>query len=148
MKFKHLFASVVAFGLIGASLQANAAPGSKNYEGIDFKVEYEHFSPKALELLKKHDCIDCHRETNRKLGPSYHDVAERYRGKKIYMYHGYGARSDAVEMPMVDGLVKKVQLGGRGDWYKRTPMPINDENEIYGEDFKVIIKEILAIPAD
>lgn len=148
MNFKHLFASVVAFCLLGISLQASAVGGAKNYEGIDWKVEYEHFSPKALELLKKYDCIDCHRETNRKLGPSYHDIADRYRGKKTYMYHGYAAKSDAVEMPLVDGLVKKVQSGGRGDWYKRTPMPINDENEIYGEDLKVIIKEILNIPAN
>lgn len=138
----------LAFGVSLAFAGQAVAEEKKNYDNINWAAEYEHFSPKTLELLKKYDCIDCHRETDRKLGPSYHDVAARYRGKTTYMYHGYGSKSGAVEMPLVEGLVKKVQLGGKGDWYKRTPMPINDEMEIHGEDFTIIIKEILAIPAD
>jgi len=146
---KVLKAFLLGMMIASAALSSAAnARGEKNYEGIDWAVEYEHFSPKALELLKKYDCIDCHRQANRKLGPSYHDVAARYRGKKTYMYHGFGSKKGAVEMPIVEGLVKKIQLGGKGDWYKRTPMPINDEMEIYGDDFAIIVKEILAIPAD
>lgn len=130
------------------SVVATASQAEDKYAGIDWKAEYEHFSPKTLELLKKYDCIDCHRESSRKLGPSYHDIAARYRGKSTYMYHGYGDKADAVEMPITAGLVKKIQLGGRGDWYKRTPMPINDESQMYTADFTIIVKEILAIPAD
>jgi len=142
--------ALLVFAMTAMSAQVMAA-GEKNYEGINLAEEYEHFSPKTLELLKRFDCIDCHRETNRKLGPSYHDVAERYRGKKTYKYHGFGSKfgskGSTVEMPLIPGLVKKVQLGGKGDWYKRTPMPINDEMEQYTAEFTQIIKEILSIPA-
>ena len=54
----------------------------------------------AQALMKKSDCFTCHAVKRKVLGPSYIDVAKRYKGKK-----------DAVAT-----LVKKVQLGGYGNW--------------------------------
>jgi cytochrome c len=68
-------------------------------------------SPVALaspELAKKHACFACHAADKKLVGPSYKDVAGKYRGDK-----GAEAR-----------LFDKVKKGSQGTW-GQVPMPPN-----------------------
>jgi cytochrome c len=59
-------------------------------------------------LLKKHNCIACHAIDKKVIGPTYKDVAKKYKGQK-----------DAVA-----NLAAKVKKGGQGVW-GQVPMPPN-----------------------
>ena len=60
------------------------------------------------ELAKKHGCFACHAVDKKLVGPSYKDVAAKYRGDK-------GAEAK---------LFDKVKKGGPGVW-GQVPMPPN-----------------------
>ncbi len=60
----------------------------------------------SADLTKKNNCVSCHAEASRKVGPSYKDVAQKY-----------ASQPDAV-----DYLTKKIKAGGAGVW-GRVPMP-------------------------
>ena len=60
------------------------------------------------ELHKKYTCTACHQDDKRLVGPSYKDVAAKYKGDK-----------DAVKK-----LSEKVRKGGVGVW-GQIPMPPN-----------------------
>ena len=60
------------------------------------------------ELAKKHACFACHAVDKKLVGPSYKDVAGKYRGDK-----GAEAR-----------LADKVKKGSQGTW-GQVPMPPN-----------------------
>jgi len=60
--------------------------------------------------LKKYNCMACHATDKKMVGPSYKDVANRYRGQ-----------SDAA-----DKLAKKIRAGGGGVWGP-IPMPANPQ---------------------
>lgn len=62
-------------------------------------------SPQDLAL--KYNCMGCHAVDKKLVGPSYKDVAAKYKGK--------GAEAD---------LVKKIKAGGSGVW-GTLPMPPN-----------------------
>jgi cytochrome c len=63
-----------------------------------------------LELAQKKACLACHSVDNKIVGPSYKDVAKKYRGQK-----------DAEAK-----LVQKVLKGGKGAWGE-VPMPANPQ---------------------
>lgn len=59
---------------------------------------------------KSAGCMACHAIDKKVVGPSWHDVAERYRGDA-------GAK---------EALIQKVKMGGKGNWTEVTggvPMP-------------------------
>jgi cytochrome c len=60
------------------------------------------------ELAKKHNCLACHQVDKKVVGPSYKEVAAKYRGDK-------GAEAK---------LMDKVKKGGAGVW-GQVPMPPN-----------------------
>ena len=60
------------------------------------------------ELAKKYNCLACHQVDKKVLGPSYQDVAAKYKGQ-----------ADAPAK-----LVAKVKAGGVGVW-GQVPMPPN-----------------------
>jgi cytochrome c len=59
-------------------------------------------------LAKAKNCMTCHALNKKLVGPSYHDVAEKYKGDK-----------GAVAM-----LAGKIKTGGKGTW-GAIPMPPN-----------------------
>jgi cytochrome c len=59
-------------------------------------------------LAKKHNCLACHQTDKKVIGPSYKDVAKKYKGQK-----------DAQAQ-----LEQKVKKGGVGVW-GQIPMPPN-----------------------
>lgn len=63
-----------------------------------------------LELAQKKNCMACHAVDKKLVGPSYKDVAAKYKGDKT----------------ATDKLVQKVMKGGVGTW-GQIPMPPNPQ---------------------
>ena len=78
-------------------------------------------------LAQKSGCLACHSVSQKVLGPSYKDVAAKYKGDK-------GAEAK---------LVAKVAKGGSGTWGP-IPMPANSP-QVKDEDIKTLVKWILAM---
>lgn len=64
----------------------------------------------SMELAQKKSCLACHGVEQKMIGPSYKDVAAKYKGQK-------GAEAK---------LVEKVLKGGKGAWGE-IPMPANPQ---------------------
>jgi cytochrome c len=90
--------------------------------GLMVSVSAPAFASK--EIASKNSCMGCHAMDKKVVGPSYKDIAAKYKGQP-----------DAVEK-----LVKKVKVGGGGVW-GAVPMPGN--NRISDADSKTVILWIL-----
>jgi len=77
------------------------------------------------ELAKKHACFACHAVDKKLVGPSYKDVAAKYRADK-----GAAAK-----------LFDKVKKGGTGVW-GQVPMPPN--GTVPDADIKTLVKWIMS----
>jgi len=77
------------------------------------------------ELAKKHACLACHAVDKKLVGPSYKDVAAKYRGDA-------GAEAK---------LVEKVKKGSQGTW-GQVPMPPNAN--VPDADVRTLVKWILS----
>jgi cytochrome c len=77
------------------------------------------------ELAKKQGCFACHAVDKKLVGPSYKDVAAKYRGDK-------GAEAK---------LFDKVKKGGTGAW-GTVPMPPNAH--VPDADIKTLVKWVLS----
>ena len=77
------------------------------------------------ELAKKHACFACHAVDKKLVGPSYKDVAAKYRNNK---------QAEAK-------LVEKVKKGGTGVW-GQVPMPPNAA--VPDADVRALVKWILS----
>jgi cytochrome c len=95
--------------ILGATLAASAALPAAAQE----------------ELAKKHNCLACHAVDKKVVGPSYKDVAAKYRSDKT------------AEAKLVD----KVKKGGVGVW-GQVPMPPNAA--VPDADVKSLVKWILS----
>ncbi len=83
--------------------------------------------PKAAEALAKTSgCLACHTVDKKLIGPSYKDVAAKYRGNK-------GAEAE---------LIKKVKAGGKGVW---GDIPMSPNAHVKDEDIKTMVQWILSI---
>lgn len=81
----------------------------------------------AKAVAQKSGCFACHSVDKKVLGPSYKDVAAKYKGDK-------GAEAK---------LIAKVKKGGSGVWGPM-PMPANSP-QVKDEDIKTIVKWILTL---
>ena len=77
------------------------------------------------ELAKKHNCLACHATDKKLVGPSYKEVAAKYR------------HDPAAEAKLFD----KVKKGGQGVW-GQVPMPPN--TQVPDADVKALVKWILS----
>jgi cytochrome c len=78
------------------------------------------------DLIRKYNCVACHAEAAKKVGPSYKDVAAKYAGK-----------ADAV-----DYLTKKIRAGGSGVW---GAMPMPPHPQVSDADSGVMATYILNV---
>ena len=76
-------------------------------------------------LAKKHNCLACHAADKKLVGPSYKDVAAKYRSDA-------GAEAK---------LFEKVKKGGQGVW-GQVPMPPNAQ--VPDADIKALVKWIMS----
>jgi len=83
---------------------------------------------KALELLANKGCTVCHGIDKKVIGPSYQDVAERYKDSPA---------------SIVDTLTNKVLKGGKGNWGE-VAMTAN-ENLVTPEEAKSLVTYILTL---
>jgi len=116
-----------------------------------------------LAIIKKNGfiCQTCHHIEGKLIGPAWMDVAKKYKGQKTYAFGGDGyvdfkkQKYPAEELPLVDGLVKKVSLGGHGggigDWQhdkefaKRVPMQSNDAKLAKQAEIKEMVQYVLSL---
>lgn len=80
------------------------------------------------EIIKKARCVACHAVDQKRVGPSYKDVAAKYKGQ-----------ADAVAV-----LSAKVRHGGAGVW-GQVPMTPNGPDKISDADLKAAIEWILKL---
>ncbi|WP_047541102.1 c-type cytochrome [Methylotenera versatilis] len=81
----------------------------------------------AKALAQKSGCLACHSIDKKVLGPSYKDIAAKYKGDK------------SAEAK----LVAKVKTGGSGVWGPM-PMPANSP-QVKDDDIKTIVQWILSM---
>jgi cytochrome c len=80
----------------------------------------------SADLTKKYNCVACHAEVTKKVGPAYKDVASKYTG-----------RSDAA-----DYLAKKIRSGGSGVW---GAMPMPPHPQVPEADARAMATYILGV---
>lgn len=85
-------------------------------------VHAAHVDP----LLQKAGCLACHSTDKKILGPSFKDVAAKYKGKD-----------------MQAAIVKKIKDGGSGAWGPM-PMPPN-AGKLSDDEFKHVVEWILSL---
>ncbi len=102
--------------------------------------------PAVQSAVKAMGCDSCHGWERTKFGPSWQNVADRYRGKTSYNYKGFNIDSAGEKLPLVEGLVKKVSKGGKGEWNEYIPMAPNDLKGDRAAEITGIVNFILSIP--
>ena len=78
------------------------------------------------QLIKGSDCAACHAASKTTVGPSYNDIAKRYKGQP-----------DAVA-----ALITKIRLGGSGNW---GTLPMTPHPALTDDQLKEIVKWILSL---
>ena len=107
---KALLLTMAAAGSLFVSAQASV---------VDAKA--------AEALAQKSGCLACHSIDKKVLGPSYKDVAAKYKGDKT---------AEAK-------LIAKVKAGGSGVWGP-IPMPANSP-QVKDADIKTIVEWVLSL---
>jgi len=104
----------IVFGIIAAA--GLTVAGSVMAEDVPIPADKLKFI-KDNKLL----CHTCHKIQGKLIGPPWADVAKVYKGQKTYTFGGpdykdFKGKKDypAETLPLVEGLVKKVSLGGNG----------------------------------
>ena len=80
---------------------------------------------KAKQLAQKYNCLACHAEDKKLVGPSYKEVAAKYKGDKNALAT----------------LTKKVKTGGSGVW---GPVPMPANAAVSDADLKTVVEWVLA----
>jgi cytochrome c len=83
----------------------------------------------SMQLHYKSGCVACHMTDKKLVGPSYKDIAVKYKG-----------RADAVPY-----LSSRVRKGGPGNW-GTVPMAPNDVKKLSDAELKTLMTWILATP--
>jgi cytochrome c len=79
---------------------------------------------KEMEALaKKHNCLACHTTDKKLVGPSYKEVAKKYKGQNV-----------------AAKLQEKVKKGGQGVW---GPIPMPPNAAVPDKDIKELVEWIL-----
>lgn len=78
----------------------------------------------GAQLIAKSDCLGCHKEHGKLVGPAYADVAKKYSSKDI------------------DMLADKVIKGGSGNW---GDVPMTPHPQLSVDSAKLMVKYILSV---
>ena len=129
-----LLAMVIAIASCGNN--ENKTPGTEATEGgassdtqagaqttdVSTLPEYK----KGLALIGQSDCLGCHKVSEKLVGPSYQEVAERYAGQP------------GIE----DSLANKIIHGGSGNWGQ---VPMSGHPNVSKDDAVAMAKYILLL---
>jgi cytochrome c len=131
-----LLAMVVAIASCGnnedKSANNNATDNTAAGTGADAQqtadVSQNPEYKKGLALIGQSDCLGCHKVSERIVGPSYQEVADRYAGKA------------GIE----DSLASKIIRGGAGNWGEvaMTPHPnLSKEDAVSMVRYILLLKQ-------
>ena len=84
-------------------------------------------SSPGAQLIAKYDCLGCHKEHEKLIGPAYADVADKYK---------------SAPAGIVDTLANKVINGGKGNW---GDVPMSGHPSISVDDARSMVKYILSL---
>ncbi|MBS1524084.1 MAG: c-type cytochrome [Bacteroidetes bacterium] len=84
-------------------------------------------SSPGAQLLSKYDCLTCHKEQEKVVGPAYADVAAKYK---------------SAPSGIVDTLANKVIKGGSGNW---GTTPMTPHPAVSMDEARAMVKYILSI---
>jgi cytochrome c len=118
-------ASAAASQVAATAQPAPAAPAATEQAPKTAAVAVS--ASKERDLAQKHGCFACHTIEKKLVGPSWNDIAAKYRGQR-----------DAETK-----LIAKVAKGGSGVW-GAVPMPPNSP-KVGEADIKVLVRFILAL---
>lgn len=107
------------------SSEALSKPGAGGGDSASGGSAQPVSQEQALALMKKHNCSSCHAVDKKLVGPSYKDVAAKYKG------------DPSAEAKLIDKVVK----GGSGVW---GPVPMPPHPTVPKEDIQAIVDWILA----
>lgn len=105
-----------------AGTTASSKPTSMVADDITANPDYV----KGKELIGKNDCLTCHKENEKLVGPAYKDVAAKY-----------ASDPNAIEV-----LAEKVMKGGTGVWGQ---VPMAAHPNLTKEDAVALVKYIMLI---
>ena len=100
----------------------------KNNNELSLTVETNKLSPGA-KLINNNDCIACHNETVKTVGPSYLSIAKKY-------------PKNNVSMAQLSGKIKK---GGQGVWGE---VPMTPHPNLSDSDINKMVRYILSLSND
>ena len=89
------------------------------------------------DLAKKSGCVGCHAIDKKVVGPSWMDVANKYKGTKTFSFGGK-------DYPLEEGLLMKVSKGGSGNWGTMA-MPANDASGKKQAEMKELVTFVLGL---
>jgi len=120
--------------IIGCIALALASCGSPDSKGTDSSAGSNTESSSASagsgnteagkQLIAKSDCLGCHNETDKLVGPAYVEVAEKYTASDI------------------DYLAGKIIKGGSGVWGE---VPMSAHPSLSQDDAKEMVSYILSL---
>lgn len=99
---------------------SGAKPKSMLGEDMSANPDYV----KGKELIAKNDCLTCHKEKEKLIGPAYKDVAAKY----------------ADDPNAIEGLAEKVMKGGTGVWGQ---VPMAAHPNLSHEDAVALVKYVM-----
>lgn len=117
---------IVVIGIyIMSSLTSNSAISNLNRK-IVIEIDSQTEIPIGKTLIAKSDCMGCHKENKKIVGPSFLDIAKKYKSDK----------------KDIDYLSAKITQGGKGIW---GPIPMNAHPTMSKKDADEIVRYILSI---
>ena len=91
------------------------------------------------ELAWKMNCTACHDIEKTIVGPSWMNVARKYKDATNFTFNDR-------DYPLVEGLMMKVSKGGSGNWITTPyPMPANDVMGTKQSEIKELVTFILSL---
>lgn len=124
-----LFAIVATMAACSSNETPAAEPGAAAEKPKSMVAEDITTNPdyvKGKELIAKNDCLTCHKDTEKLVGPAYKDVAAKY----------------ASDPNAIEGLAEKVMKGGTGVWGQ---VPMAAHPNLSKEDAVALVKYIMLI---
>lgn len=130
MKKTILVLGIVA-AMVGCGSNDDKKAENQNAEGGNTASQTTDVSQhpdykKGLALIGQSDCLTCHKVSERVVGPSYQEIADRYAGQA-------GAE---------DSLAIKVIQGGAGNWGQ---VPMTPHPNLSHDDAVAMVKYILLL---
>lgn len=129
--------TTAADGAQPATQQASTAAAKPAAAKSDAVIELGAIGDDGMPALaRKSNCAACHVISGKKLGPSWVEVANKYKGVSTYKFAGK-------EYPLEEGMFQKIAKGGAGVW-GTMPMPANSP-ALKDEEIRLLVKFVLGL---